>query len=114
MYEYVNLELATPTSTANTVKPLILMKELSVPYKIHVVKSTKNETWFHDVSPHRMVPAMEAMERRGERRLNIWDSTACLLYISDAYDHTGVWKGGDLWERTQVANWLTFLTAGLG
>nr|AFK23386.1 glutathione S-transferase [Cordyceps militaris] len=70
-------------------------------WHIHVIGSTKNETWFHDVSPHKMVPAMESVEYRGGKRLNIWDSTSCLLYISDVHDSTGAWKGRDVWERAQ-------------
>jgi hypothetical protein len=105
---------ATPTSTANTVKPLILMNELSIDHEIFVVPSPTKDEWFHQVNPHKMVPAMESTETREGKRLNIWESTSCLTYLTDAYDHEGLWKGSDLWERTQVNNWLTLHTAALG
>jgi gliotoxin/aspirochlorine biosynthesis glutathione S-transferase len=90
------------------------MEELSIKHKVHVIESTSKEEWFHEVNPHKMVPAMESAETRDGKRLNIWESTSCLTHLADAYDSHGLWKGADLWERTQVNNWLTLHTAGLG
>ncbi|KAF2869629.1 glutathione S-transferase [Massariosphaeria phaeospora] len=109
---------ASPTSTANSIKPLILIEALSIPHRIHIIGSTKNETWFHDVNPYKMVPAMEdfALRYKNDTKelLNVFDSSACLQYLVDRYDRDGIYGGKGLWEKTLVTNWLMAYTAGLG
>ncbi|KAL4949377.1 hypothetical protein BDW69DRAFT_198146 [Aspergillus filifer] len=109
---------ASPTSTANAVKPLMLIEALNIPHHIHIIKSTSNETWFHTVNPYKMVPAIEDVERyeaNGQtQRLNAFDSSACLTYLAEKYDTEGLYRGRDLCERTIIMNWLMSYTAGLG
>ncbi|OCL02661.1 glutathione S-transferase, partial [Glonium stellatum] len=111
---------ASPTSTANTVKPLILLEALSIPHSIHIIDSTTTETWFHTVNPYKMVPAMEDVvvaeseHPSNEERINVFDSSACLLYLVDKYDKEGVFGGKGLRERASVISWLMGYTAGLG
>ncbi|KAB8070359.1 glutathione S-transferase [Aspergillus leporis] len=105
---------STPTSTTNFVKVLIAIEELSIPHNVFVLQSTSKQTWFHKINPHRMVPAMEDTEVRNGRRLNVFESTACLIFLVDKYDSDGVLGGKGLWERTQINNWLTLHTAALG
>ncbi|KKK22374.1 hypothetical protein ARAM_005557 [Aspergillus rambellii] len=109
---------ASPTSTANSVKPLMLIEALEIPHAIHIINSTSKETWFHAVNPYKMVPAMEDFEiyeRNGKpRRLNVFDSSACLTYLAERYDKDGLYGGKDLCERTIIMNWLMSYTAGLG
>lgn len=108
----------SPTSTANAVKPLMLIEALNIPHHIHIITSTSNETWFHAVNPYKMVPALEDMERyeiNGQsQRLNIFDSSACLTYLAEKYDTEGLYRGKNLCERTIIMNWLMSYTAGLG
>ncbi|KAI9878490.1 MAG: hypothetical protein M1830_000722 [Pleopsidium flavum] len=105
---------ATSTNGAHVVKPLMLLEALSIPYAIHVVSSAQSETWFHALSPQKLVPAMEDVEVRDGKRLSVWESSACLTFLVDKYDKAGEFGGRDLWERTQVGNWLTLHTAALG
>ncbi|KAJ5488071.1 hypothetical protein LT330_008433 [Penicillium expansum] len=109
---------ASPTSTANSVKPLMLIEALNIPHHIHLIESTSNETWFHAVNPYKMVPAIEDVEvydSNGEfQRLNIFDSSACLTYLAEKYDTEGLYRGKNLCERTIITNWLMSYTAGLG
>ncbi|KAJ5894546.1 hypothetical protein N7495_006237 [Penicillium taxi] len=109
---------ASPTSTANTVKPLMLIEALEIPHTIHIVASTSNETWFHSVNPYKMVPAMEGVDiyqyDGKSQRLNVFDSSACLIYLAEKYDNKGLYIGKDICERTVVMNWLMSYTAGLG
>ncbi|KAJ5212198.1 uncharacterized protein N7498_003844 [Penicillium cinerascens] len=109
---------ASPTSTANAVKPLMLIEALKIPHTIHIIESTSNETWFHSVNPYKMVPAMEDVEiyqvNSKPQRLNVFDSSACLTYLAEKYDKQGLYNGKDLCERTIVMNWLMSYTAGLG
>ncbi|KAF3388875.1 hypothetical protein F1880_003264 [Penicillium rolfsii] len=109
---------ASATSTANAVKPLMLIEALNIPHHIHIIQSTSNETWFHTVNPYKMVPALEDVETfevNGQsQRLNIFDSSACLTYLAEKYDTEGLYRGRDLCERTIIMNWLMSYTAGLG
>ncbi|KAL6787268.1 hypothetical protein J3E68DRAFT_432282 [Trichoderma sp. SZMC 28012] len=109
---------ASPTSTANSVKPLMLIEALEIPHAIHLIESTSKETWFHTVNPYKMVPAMEDTEvdpvSDEARRLNIFDSSACLVYLAEKYDLEGLYRGKDLHEKTVIMNWLMSYTAGLG
>ncbi|KAJ6101987.1 hypothetical protein N7486_004414 [Penicillium sp. IBT 16267x] len=109
---------ASPTSTANAVKPLMWIEALNIPHTIHIIKSTSNETWFHSVNPYKMVPGMEDVEiyqvNGKPQRLNVFDSSACLTYLAEKYDKEGIYNGKDLCERTIVMNWLMSYTAGLG
>ncbi|OAA63435.1 glutathione S-transferase [Niveomyces insectorum RCEF 264] len=109
---------ASPTSTANSVKPLMLIEALNIPYTTHIIKSTSKETWFHAVNPYKMVPALEdpyTDEVTGERKRHcVFDSSACLTYLAEKYDKDGVYGGKNLEERTVIMNWLMSYTAGLG
>ncbi|KAI2758343.1 hypothetical protein DTO006G1_6859 [Penicillium roqueforti] len=109
---------SSPTSTANAVKPLMLIQALKIPHELHIINSTSNETWFHSINPYKMVPAMEDVEiyqvNGKPQRLNIFDSSACLTYLAEKYDQEGLYNGKDLCERTIVMNWLMSYTAGLG
>ncbi|OKL56661.1 hypothetical protein UA08_08296 [Talaromyces atroroseus] len=109
---------ASPTSTANSVKPLMLIEALNIPHHIHIIESTSNETWFHAVNPYKMVPALEDVETyevNGQsQRLNIFDSSACLTYLAERYDTEGLYRGKTVSERTIIMNWLMSYTAGLG
>jgi len=92
----------------------MLLEALSIPYAIHVVSSPKSTAWFHALSPQKLVPAMEDVEVRDGKRLSVWESSACLSFLVDKYDEAGEYGGRDLWERTQVRNWLALHTAALG
>ncbi|KAF2877962.1 hypothetical protein BDV95DRAFT_600651 [Massariosphaeria phaeospora] len=105
---------STPTSGANIVKVLSLIEALSIDHNVQVVPSTKNDIWFHRISPTKMVPALEGLESNEGKRLNVFESSSCLEYLVDQYDDDGLYGGKNIWERTQVRNWLTMHTAGLG
>ena len=72
------------------------------------------------MNPYKMVPALEdiAVVDSGaspcEERINVFDSSACLLYLADKYDKEGVFGGRSLRERASVISWLMGYTAGLG
>jgi gliotoxin/aspirochlorine biosynthesis glutathione S-transferase len=108
------VNIATPTSGANVVKVLALILALDIPHHIQVVGSTKNDEWFHDINPLKMVPALEATDTQDGKRLNIWESSACLDYVARTYDTKGEYGGRNTWEEIQIRNWLTMHTSGLG
>jgi gliotoxin/aspirochlorine biosynthesis glutathione S-transferase len=65
-----------------------------------------------------MIPALEdfADESKDEprRRVAVWESTSCLTFLADKYDSEGLFSGRNLYERTQVGNWMALHTASLG
>lgn len=105
---------ATPTSGANVVKVLMLIEFLKIPHHIEVVASTSLDSWFHEIAPTKMVPALEWVETHGGKRLNIFESSSCLEFLVERYDSGGIFGGKNIWEKTQVRNWLTMHTSGLG
>lgn len=60
-----------------------------------------------------MVPALED-SAHSNHRFSVWESTATLTYLADAYDRNGVFGGRTVAERAEIGNWLTLHTAGLG
>ncbi|KAK4176248.1 hypothetical protein QBC36DRAFT_378672 [Triangularia setosa] len=111
---------ALPAPTMNSLKPLMLIEALSIPHSIHLIQSLQEETWLHSVNPFKLLPAMEDAELYTtgdgitQRRLNIFDSSACLLFLADKYDADRAWLGRGLTERTIVMSWVVAYAAGLG
>ncbi|KAK0739369.1 glutathione S-transferase [Apiosordaria backusii] len=111
---------ALPAPTMNSLKPLMLIEALSIPHSIHLIHSLQEETWLHSVNPFKLLPAMEDVDLyttgdgTTQRRLNIFDSSACLLYLADKYDTDRTWLGRGLTERTIVMSWVVAYAAGLG
>jgi glutathione S-transferase len=104
---------ATATSTHNTIKPLILIEELGIPYQYFVIESV-SAPWFAKLNPHKMVPAIEDTVAGTDQRVQVWESTSTLTYLADAYDKDGLFHGRNVTERAEVGNWLTLHTAALG
>ncbi|KAJ5500817.1 Glutathione S-transferase/chloride channel C-terminal [Penicillium expansum] len=98
---------ASPTSAANSVKPLMLIEALNIPHHIHLIELNEQRN---------MVPRnVEVYDSNGEfQRLNIFDSSACLTYLAEGIRHRGLYRGKNLCERTIITNWLMSYTAGLG
>ncbi|KAJ2902517.1 Glutathione S-transferase tcpG [Zalerion maritima] len=114
---------ALPAPTMNSLKPLILIEALSIPHSIHIVESLSEETWYRDVNPYQLAPAIEDTETCEEtatgerRRLCVFDSTAILLHLAEKHDGGGgggTFRGGDVAERAAVTSWLVAYAAGLG
>ena len=97
----------------------MMIEALSIPHEIHLITSTRTQHWFHDVNPYKMVPALEDVEgyqnSDGKRqRLNVFDSSACLVYLAEKHDKDGLYMGRTRHERAVVMSWLMSYTAGLG
>jgi gliotoxin/aspirochlorine biosynthesis glutathione S-transferase len=99
----------------NSVKPLFLLEELAIPHSVYVVDSPGKEAWFSHVNPCRMIPALEDFcDESKEDRVAVWESSSCLTFLADKYDHEHLFSGKDLRERAEVGNWMTLHTASLG
>ena len=93
----------------------MLIEELAVPHDFYVVENPGKEAWFGQVNPCRMIPALEDfMDDLNARRTAVWESSSCLTFLADKYDQDGLFSGKDLFERTEVGNWMALHTASLG
>ncbi|CAI6337026.1 unnamed protein product [Periconia digitata] len=103
---------ASKTSYINYMKVLMLAEELNLSYEVSIV-STKDE-WYHAVHPERYVPAIKDRDAKTLEYFFVFESTACLQYLVDAYDKTGTWSGRTQKEKALVTAWLAYQTAGIG
>jgi len=103
---------ADQTSYINYIKPLILAQELNCPHVISVVDTTQE--WFRKVHPERYVPAIKDFDAESKKEIYIFESTACLQYLTMRFDTDGSWTGRTAWEKAQVITWTAYQTAGLG
>ncbi|XTI91407.1 glutathione S-transferase [Cenococcum geophilum] len=91
---------ASLTLTANTVKPLILLKALLIPHSIHIINST--------INLYKMVPALEDITiiNSGtspyKEPINMFNSLAYLLYLANKYNKEGLFRGRGLRERASL------------
>ncbi|KAI0886480.1 glutathione S-transferase [Annulohypoxylon maeteangense] len=103
---------ADQTNWINFIKPLILAEELDIPYLLSII-DTKNEE-YRRVHPERYVPALKDQDPEDHKEITVFESTACLQYLSDRFDQDGAWAGRSAWEKAQVVSWTAYQTAGLG
>ncbi|KAI1394565.1 glutathione S-transferase [Hypoxylon fuscum] len=103
---------ADHTNYINYMKPLILAEELHLDYIISII-DTKAQ-WYYQVHPERYVPALKDSCPESKKEFHVFESTACLQYLSDRYDPTGLWTGKNAAEKAAVLSWTAYQTAGLG
>ncbi|CAD6584966.1 MAG: hypothetical protein ASARMPREDX12_001803 [Alectoria sarmentosa] len=105
-------DAADQTSYINYIKPLILAEELQLPYVISVIDT--NDEWYYKIHPERYVPALRDEDPDTKQQVNVFESTACLQYLTDRFDDNGFWQGRTAWEKAAVLSWTAYQTAGLG
>lgn len=103
---------ADQTNWINYIKPLVLAEELDLPYLISVI-DTKDEE-YRQIHPERYVPALKDEDPESHEKIYVFESTACLQYLSDRFDQDGSWTGRNAWEKAQIMSWTAYQTAGLG
>lgn len=103
---------ADQTNWINYIKPLVLAEELDLPYLISVI-DTKDEE-YRQIHPERYVPALKDEDPESHEKIYVFESTACLQYLSDRFDQDRAWTGRNAWEKAQIMSWTAYQTAGLG
>ncbi|KAH8773859.1 glutathione S-transferase [Diaporthe sp. PMI_573] len=103
---------ADQTNYINYIKPLILAQELQIDHIISVI-DTKSQ-WYYQIHPERYVPALKDWCSETKKEIIVFESTACLQYLSDQYDTEGSWSGRNAAEKAAVLSWTAYQTAGLG
>lgn len=104
--------IADQTSYINYIKPLILAEELQFPHLISIIDT--NDEWYYKIHPERYVPALRDEDPETKEEVILFESTACLQYLTNRFDDSGLWQGRTAWERAAVLSWTAYQTAGLG
>ena len=102
-------------TTPNGYKPLILLEETGIPYRIRPVNLSTGEQFepgFLRISPNNRMPAIvDHAPTEGGAPISIFESGAILLYLAEK---TGKFLPSDLAGRSEVVQWLFWQMAGLG
>lgn len=99
-------------STTNGRRPLMILEETGIPYRIHPVNIRNGEQKTPEHvrrSPSAKIPAMVDPEGP-DGELVMFESTAILAYLADK---AGRFNGGEGAGRHHVAQWLQFSTHNL-
>jgi GST-like protein len=102
--------LATP----NGVKVSIMLEELDLPYEVHLVDITKNDSHtaeFKALNPNAKIPAIIDPDGPGGKPLALFESGAILLYLAEK---TGQFLPADPAARYETIQWVFFQMASVG
>lgn len=102
--------LATP----NGVKVSILLEELGLPYEVHLVDISKDETWtpeFLSLNPNGKIPAIIDPDGPGDKPLALFESGAILVYLAEK---AGRFLPVDPAARYETLQWVFFQMAAIG
>lgn len=100
--------------TPNGVKISIALEELGLPYEVHAVNISKNETWteeFLSLNPNGKIPSIIDPNGPGGEPLALFESGAILTYLAEK---TGKLLPLDPARRYETLQWLFFQMAAVG
>jgi GST-like protein len=100
--------------TPNGVKVSIMLEEIGLPYEVHAVNITKNESWtpeFLSLNPNGKIPAIIDPNGPGGAPLALFESGAILVYLAEK---TGKFLASDPAKRYQTIQWVMFQMAAIG
>jgi GST-like protein len=102
-------------ATPNGHKVSILLEELGLPYRVHLVDLVKNEQMspqFLAINPNNKIPAIVDAQGPGGRPLTVWESGAILIYLAEKTGSALLPSSGA--ARYTTLQWLMFQMAGVG
>ncbi len=100
--------------TPNGVKISIALEELGVPYEVHRLELSRNETRdaeFVALNPNARIPAILDPDGPGGAPLTLWESGAILVYLAEK---TGRLMSPDTATRHQTLQWIFFQVSAVG
>jgi len=102
-------------ATPNGHKVSILLEELGLAYRVHLVDLVRNEQMspqFLAINPNNKIPAIVDPEGPGGRPLTVWESGANLIYLAEKTGSALLPSSGA--ARYATLQWLMFQMAGVG
>jgi GSH-dependent disulfide-bond oxidoreductase len=102
-------------ATPNGHKISIMLEELALPYRVHLVDIIKGEQMlptFLAINPNNKIPAIVDPDGPNGRSLTVWESGAILIYLAEKTGSALLPASGV--ARYQVLQWLMFQMAGVG
>jgi GST-like protein len=100
--------------TSNGRKMTIMMEELGVEYRLHLVSLAKREQFsaeFTKINPNQKIPAMIDQDGPGGKPYTVIESGAMLFYLAEKYDrffpHEAI-------PRYETIQWLFFQMGNIG
>ncbi len=100
--------------TPNGVKVSIMLEELGLPYEVHLVDISKDETWtpeFLSLNPNGKIPAIIDPDGPGGKPLPLFESGAILVYLAEK---SGWFLPTDPAARYETLQWVFFQMAAIG
>jgi GST-like protein len=100
--------------TPNGQKVAIMLEEIGLPYKTHLVDLAKQEQFkpeFLKINPNNKIPAIVDHDGPGQQALSLFESGAILIYLAEK---TNRFLSSDPRQRAQTLQWLMFQMGGLG
>jgi len=100
--------------TPNGVKVSILLEELGLPYEVHLVDISKDETWtpeFLSLNPNGKIPAIIDPDGPGGKPLPLFESGSILVYLAEK---AGRFLPTDPAARYETLQWVFFQMAAIG
>jgi len=101
-------------NTPNGQKIPIMLEEIQMPYKLHLVNIKENEQFrpsFLHINPNNKIPAIIDQEGPDGKPISIFESAAILIYLADKAKKL---LPTEIRQRTETLEWLIFQVAGLG
>lgn len=100
--------------TPNGRKPMIMLEETGLPYRLHKINIGKGEQFTPDyikINPNSKIPALIDSEGPGGKPLRVFESGAMLIYLGDK---TGQFFPKEPAARYAALEWLMFQMGGVG
>lgn len=102
-------------ATPNGHKVSILLEELGLPYRLHLVDLAKEEQFspaFLAINPNNKIPAIVDDDGPGGQPITVWESGAILVYLAEKTGSALLPTSPR--ERYATLQWLMFQMAGVG
>src|SRR5690606_818743 len=100
--------------TPNGKKVHLMLEELGIPYKKHLVDLAKLEQKapeFLAMNPNGRIPVIVDHEGPNKKTTTVFESAAILYYLAERH---GKFFGHGLDEKSHVMQWMMFQMSGIG